>query len=62
MHGGVRQTYLSSYHLDLPTGNICGQKVMHPKGLAEFILGTINPLTIGITAVNQWVYIFSCQS
>ncbi len=26
------------------------------------ILGTVNPLTIGIDAENQWVYSFSCQS
>ena len=25
-------------------------------------LGTTNPLTIGISAENQWVFVFSCQS
>ena len=30
--------------------------------LVGFILGTTNPLTIGISAENQWVCLFSCQS
>ena len=34
----------------------------HEKGLVGFILGTTNPLTIGISAENQWVFLLSCQS
>lgn len=36
--------------------------LMFPKWFVGLILGTINPLTIGIGAENQWVYSFSCQS
>ena len=36
--------------------------LMSPIWLVGFILGTTNPLTIGISAENQWVCLFSCQS
>ena len=36
--------------------------VLLPQMVLGLILGTINPLTIGITAENQWVYSFCCQS
>lgn len=34
------------------------------EGLARRPIGepTTNPLTIGISAENQWVYLFNCQS
>ena len=36
--------------------------LMFPKMVVGLIMGTINPLTIGIDAENQRVYSFCCQS
>ena len=35
---------------------------MFPSWVLGLNLGTINPLTIGIDAENQWGYLFCCQS
>ena len=43
------------------TSPMCTQ-LLNPKGFVGLIWGTINPLTIGIGAENQWVYLICCQS
>ena len=51
-------------HCDICVTVTSGQNdnLMFPTGLVGFNLGTANPLTIGISAENQWVCLFSCQS
>ena len=46
----------SSYNsIAITTGR---SNLMFPTWLVEFILGTTDPLTIGISAENQWVWLF----
>ena len=49
----------SCYSIAITTGRT---NIMFPTLFVEFILGTTNPLTIGISAENQWVCLFCCQS
>ena len=51
--------WLSSFRSILTTTG--RSNIMFPTWLVEFILGTTNPLTIGISTENQWVCLFCCQ-
>ena len=51
------------YYFGCSTATIIGRNnIMLPTRPVEFIWGTTNPLTIGISAENQWVCLFCCQS
>ena len=49
----------SCYSIAITTGR---SNLLFPTWLVGFILGTTSPLTIGISAENQWVCLFGCQS
>ena len=49
----------SCYSIAITTGR---SNLLFPTWLVGFILGTTNPLTIGISAENQWGCLFGCQS
>ena len=49
----------SCYSIAITTGR---SNLLFPTWLVGFILGSTSPLTIGISAENQWVCLFGCQS
>ena len=55
----VDSTICKRFSIATTTGR---SNLMIPSWLVGVNLGTTNPLTIGITAENQWVCLFCCQS